>query len=65
MAEADSPNRATFVVGNSLLDTSLELETQEPEIELPMEPRPNEECLQILGNSEVRKIKLTQGLYLS
>ncbi|XP_032260077.1 3-hydroxy-3-methylglutaryl-Coenzyme A reductase isoform X3 [Phoca vitulina] len=53
VAEADSPNRATFVVGNSLLDTSLELETQEPEIELPMEPRPNEECLQILGNSEV------------
>jgi len=52
VAEADSPNRATFVVGNSLLDTSLELETQEPEIELPMEPRPNEECLQILGNSE-------------
>ncbi|XP_035941323.2 3-hydroxy-3-methylglutaryl-Coenzyme A reductase isoform X3 [Halichoerus grypus] len=53
VAEADSPNRATFVVGNSLLDTSLELETQEPEIELPMEPRPSEECLQILGNSEV------------
>ncbi|KAF3821763.1 hypothetical protein GH733_009805, partial [Mirounga leonina] len=52
VAETDSPNRATFVVGNSLLDTSLELETQEPEIELPMEPRPNEECLQILGNSQ-------------
>ncbi|XP_004413450.1 PREDICTED: 3-hydroxy-3-methylglutaryl-Coenzyme A reductase isoform X3 [Odobenus rosmarus divergens] len=53
VAETDSPNRATFVVGNSsLLDTSLELETQEPEIELPTEPRPNEECLQILGNSE-------------
>ncbi|XP_022360652.1 3-hydroxy-3-methylglutaryl-Coenzyme A reductase isoform X2 [Enhydra lutris kenyoni] len=53
VAETDTPNRATFVVGNSsLLDTSLELETQEPEIELPMEPRPNEECLQILGNAE-------------
>ncbi|XP_077616055.1 3-hydroxy-3-methylglutaryl-Coenzyme A reductase isoform X2 [Crocuta crocuta] len=53
VAEADPANRATFVVGNSsLLDTSLELETQEPEIELPMEPRPNEECLQILGNAE-------------
>nr|XP_058918726.1 3-hydroxy-3-methylglutaryl-Coenzyme A reductase isoform X2 [Kogia breviceps] len=51
--ESDTSNRATFVVGNSsLLDTSLELETQEPEIELPMEPRPNEECLQILGNAE-------------
>ncbi|XP_054942596.1 3-hydroxy-3-methylglutaryl-Coenzyme A reductase isoform X2 [Physeter macrocephalus] len=51
--ETDTSNRATFVVGNSsLLDTSLELETQEPEIELPMEPRPNEECLQILGNAE-------------
>lgn len=66
MAETDTPNRATFVVGDSSsLDTSLELETQEPEIELPMEPRPNEECLQILGNAEVRKIKLTQALYLS
>ncbi|XP_061045348.1 3-hydroxy-3-methylglutaryl-Coenzyme A reductase [Eubalaena glacialis] len=53
VAETDTSNRATFVVGNSsLLDTSLELETQEPEIELPMEPRPNEECLQILGNAE-------------
>uniref|UniRef100_A0A8C7B677 3-hydroxy-3-methylglutaryl-coenzyme A reductase n=1 Tax=Neovison vison TaxID=452646 RepID=A0A8C7B677_NEOVI len=53
VAETDTPNRATFVVGNSsLLDTSLELETQEPEIELPVEPRPNEECLQILGNAE-------------
>uniref|UniRef100_A0A7N5JPG1 3-hydroxy-3-methylglutaryl-coenzyme A reductase n=1 Tax=Ailuropoda melanoleuca TaxID=9646 RepID=A0A7N5JPG1_AILME len=53
VAETDTPNRATFVVGDSSsLDTSLELETQEPEIELPMEPRPNEECLQILGNAE-------------
>uniref|UniRef100_A0A8C6B548 3-hydroxy-3-methylglutaryl-coenzyme A reductase n=1 Tax=Monodon monoceros TaxID=40151 RepID=A0A8C6B548_MONMO len=53
VAETDTSNRATFVVGNSSsLDTSLELETQEPEIELPMEPRPNEECLQILGNAE-------------
>ncbi|XP_004270864.1 3-hydroxy-3-methylglutaryl-Coenzyme A reductase [Orcinus orca] len=53
VAETDTSNRATFVVGNSsLLNTSLELETQEPEIELPMEPRPNEECLQILGNAE-------------
>uniref|UniRef100_A0A671F6T0 3-hydroxy-3-methylglutaryl-coenzyme A reductase n=1 Tax=Rhinolophus ferrumequinum TaxID=59479 RepID=A0A671F6T0_RHIFE len=53
VAETDTSNRATFVVGNSsLLNTSLELETQEPEIELPKEPRPNEECLQILGNAE-------------
>uniref|UniRef100_A0A8C6E1Z3 3-hydroxy-3-methylglutaryl-coenzyme A reductase n=1 Tax=Moschus moschiferus TaxID=68415 RepID=A0A8C6E1Z3_MOSMO len=53
VAENDTSNRATFVVGtSSLLDTSLELETQEPEIELPMEPRPNEECLQILENAE-------------
>uniref|UniRef100_A0A8C0Q089 3-hydroxy-3-methylglutaryl-coenzyme A reductase n=3 Tax=Canis lupus TaxID=9612 RepID=A0A8C0Q089_CANLF len=53
VAETDTSSRATFVVGNSsLLDTSVELETQEPEIELPMEPRPNEECLQILGNAE-------------
>ena len=55
LAENDTSNRATFVVGNSsLLDTSLELEAQEPEIELPVEPRPNEECLQILENAEVR-----------
>uniref|UniRef100_A0AC11C9D2 3-hydroxy-3-methylglutaryl-CoA reductase n=2 Tax=Caprinae TaxID=9963 RepID=A0AC11C9D2_SHEEP len=53
LAENDTSNRATFVVGNSsLLDTSLELEAQEPEIELPVEPRPNEECLQILENAE-------------
>ncbi|KAK1345181.1 hypothetical protein QTO34_013891 [Cnephaeus nilssonii] len=53
VAETDTSNRATFVVGNSsLLNTSPELRTQEPEIELPKEPRPNEECLQILGNAE-------------
>uniref|UniRef100_A0A2K6TVI1 3-hydroxy-3-methylglutaryl-coenzyme A reductase n=1 Tax=Saimiri boliviensis boliviensis TaxID=39432 RepID=A0A2K6TVI1_SAIBB len=53
VAETDTPNRATFVVGNSsLLDTSSVLVTQEPEIELPREPRPHEECLQILGNAE-------------
>nr|XP_014331966.1 PREDICTED: 3-hydroxy-3-methylglutaryl-Coenzyme A reductase isoform X2 [Bos mutus] len=53
LAENDSSHRATFVVGNSsLLGTSLELETQEPERELPVEPRPNEECLQILENAE-------------
>uniref|UniRef100_A0A8C3VTL7 3-hydroxy-3-methylglutaryl-coenzyme A reductase n=1 Tax=Catagonus wagneri TaxID=51154 RepID=A0A8C3VTL7_9CETA len=52
VAETDTSNRPTFVVGNSALDSSLELETQEPEIEIPTEPRPNEECLQILGNAE-------------
>lgn len=55
VAETDSPHRAAFVVGGSSFpDTSLVLETKEPEIELPKEPRPNEECLQILGNAEVR-----------
>lgn len=65
MAETDTPNKATFVVGNaSLLDTSSVLVTQEPEIELPGEPRPNEECLQILGNAEVRMIhKLQRGSF--
>ncbi|XP_015427109.1 PREDICTED: 3-hydroxy-3-methylglutaryl-Coenzyme A reductase isoform X2 [Myotis davidii] len=54
LAETDTSHRATFVVGNSsFLNTSPELRTQEPEIELPKEPRPNEECLQILGNAEV------------
>lgn len=58
VAETDTSNRATFVIGSSsLLNTSLELETKEPEIELPKEPRPNEECLQILGSAEVRKRK--------
>lgn len=65
VAETDTSNRATFVVGNSsLFSTSPELETQEPEIELPKEPRPTEECLQIFGNSEVRKIKLKLGIFL-
>lgn len=58
MAETDTASRAMFVVGNSsLLNTSPELDTQEREIELPTEPRSNEECLQILGNAEVRKTK--------
>ncbi|KAL2779568.1 3-hydroxy-3-methylglutaryl-Coenzyme A reductase isoform 2 [Daubentonia madagascariensis] len=53
VAETDTSNRATFVVGNSaLLDTSSELATQDSEIELPREPRPNDECIQILGNPE-------------
>ncbi|XP_040841857.1 3-hydroxy-3-methylglutaryl-Coenzyme A reductase [Ochotona curzoniae] len=53
VAETDPSHRAVFVVGGSSLpDTSLVLETQEVEIELPREPRPNEECLQILGNAE-------------
>lgn len=52
------------MVGNSsLLGTSLELETQEPERELPVEPRPNEECLQILENAEVRK-QTQVGIFL-
>ncbi|XP_064129263.1 3-hydroxy-3-methylglutaryl-Coenzyme A reductase isoform X2 [Loxodonta africana] len=54
VTETDTSNRATFVVGNaSLFGTSPALETQEPEIKLPREPRPNEECLQILGSAEV------------
>lgn len=66
VAETDTSNRATFVVGDSsLFSTSPELETQEPKIELPKEPRPNEECIQIFGNSEVRKIKETQAWYFS
>uniref|UniRef100_A0A9L0JME1 3-hydroxy-3-methylglutaryl-coenzyme A reductase n=1 Tax=Equus asinus TaxID=9793 RepID=A0A9L0JME1_EQUAS len=53
VAEADTSNRATFVVGtSSSLIASPELETQEPEIELPLEPRPDEECLRILGDVE-------------
>ncbi|XP_021574735.1 3-hydroxy-3-methylglutaryl-Coenzyme A reductase isoform X2 [Carlito syrichta] len=53
VAETDTSNKATFVVGNSsLLDISSVLATQEAEIELPREPRPNEECLQILENAE-------------
>lgn len=52
VAETDTSSRATFVVGGSSLPSI----TQEPEIELPREPRPNEECLQILGNAEVRLI---------
>ena len=66
MAETDTSNRAMFVVGDSSsVSASPELETQEPEVELPEEPRPNEECLQILGNTQVRKKKYTQTQYLS
>ncbi|KAM5264056.1 3-hydroxy-3-methylglutaryl-Coenzyme A reductase isoform 2-T2 [Ctenodactylus gundi] len=53
VTESDTSNRATFVVGGSTLpDTPPLLGTQEPEIEFPREPRPTEECLQILGNTE-------------
>ncbi|KAM6225002.1 3-hydroxy-3-methylglutaryl-Coenzyme A reductase [Rhynchocyon petersi] len=53
VTETDTSNRATFMVGNSSsFDTLPVLEIQQPEIELPREPRANEECLQILGNAE-------------
>uniref|UniRef100_F6V051 3-hydroxy-3-methylglutaryl coenzyme A reductase n=1 Tax=Monodelphis domestica TaxID=13616 RepID=F6V051_MONDO len=49
LTETEPSNKVTFVVGNnSLLQTS----NTEAEIELPTEPRPNEECLQILENAE-------------
>ncbi|XP_007519005.2 3-hydroxy-3-methylglutaryl-Coenzyme A reductase [Erinaceus europaeus] len=48
--DMDPSGRATFVIGDSLLRESPELET--PEVELPPEPRPNEECLQILADTE-------------
>ncbi|XP_028917684.1 3-hydroxy-3-methylglutaryl-Coenzyme A reductase isoform X1 [Ornithorhynchus anatinus] len=53
-AETEPSGRATFVVGNSSLpETSPTLpEKNKPEIELPSQPRPNEECLEILSNSE-------------
>ncbi|KAM9097516.1 3-hydroxy-3-methylglutaryl-Coenzyme A reductase isoform 1-T1 [Sarcophilus harrisii] len=47
LAETEAAKIA-FVVGNSAHPTS----STEPEIELPSEPRPNEECLQILENAE-------------
>ncbi|XP_044519014.1 3-hydroxy-3-methylglutaryl-Coenzyme A reductase isoform X1 [Gracilinanus agilis] len=50
LAETEPSNKVAFVVGNnSLLQTSANTEA---EIELPTEPRPNEECLQILENAE-------------
>lgn len=49
--DMDPSGRAMFVIGDSPLRESPELET--PEVELPPEPRPNEECLQILADTEV------------
>lgn len=54
VAETESTSRATFVLGASGGCSPVALGTQEPEIELPSEPRPNEECLQILESAEVR-----------
>jgi hypothetical protein len=55
VVEAETTSRATFVLGASVASPPSALGTQEPGIELPIEPRPNEECLQILENAEVRK----------
>ncbi|KAM4875960.1 3-hydroxy-3-methylglutaryl-Coenzyme A reductase isoform 1-T1 [Thomomys bottae] len=53
VAVSDTSNRATFVLGSSCLPTTPPIMgTQEPEIELPKEPRSNEECLEILGDAE-------------
>lgn len=53
VAEAETSGRATFVLGASAASPPLALGAQEPGIELPSEPRPNEECLQILESAEV------------
>lgn len=53
VAEAETAGRATFVLGASAASPPLALGAQEPGIELPSEPRPNEECLQILESAEV------------
>ncbi|XP_067424704.1 3-hydroxy-3-methylglutaryl-Coenzyme A reductase isoform X2 [Emydura macquarii macquarii] len=50
---AESLAKATFVVGSCIpMETSSLLNREEPEIELPNEPRSTEECLCILGNAE-------------
>lgn len=54
MVETESASRATFVLGASGTSPPVAARTQELEIELPSEPRPNEECLQILESAEVR-----------
>lgn len=54
VVEAESASRATFVLGASVARPPVALGTQEPEIDLPSEPRPTEECLQILESAEVR-----------
>lgn len=52
VAEAETSGRATFVLGASAASPPLAVGAQEPGIELPSEPRPNEECLQILESAE-------------
>ncbi|XP_074064517.1 3-hydroxy-3-methylglutaryl-Coenzyme A reductase isoform X1 [Macrotis lagotis] len=49
LAETET-SKVTFVVGNSTVHPTSS--NTEPEIELPIEPRPNEECLRILENAE-------------
>ncbi|XP_020854078.1 3-hydroxy-3-methylglutaryl-Coenzyme A reductase [Phascolarctos cinereus] len=49
LAETET-SKVTFVVGNSAAHPTSS--DTEPEIELPTEPRPNEECLRILENAE-------------
>lgn len=56
VAETESASRATFVLGASVARPPVALGTQEPEIDLPSEPRPTEECLQILESAEVRGV---------
>lgn len=56
---AESSAKATFVVGScNPAETTSALSKKEEEIELPKEPRSIEECVQILGSTEVWKNKL-------
>lgn len=56
VVETESASRATFVLGASVARPPVALGTPEPEIDLPSEPRPTEECLQILESAEVRGV---------
>lgn len=63
---AESSTKATFVVGScNPEETSSVLNKKEEEIELPKEPRSIEECVRILGSTEVWKNRLFFLLFFS
>lgn len=62
---SESPAKATFVVGNCTPPETSVSNKKEPEIELPKEPRPVEECLRILRNDKMGAKFLTDAEVIS
>lgn len=62
---SESSAKATFVVGNCTPPETSFSNKKEPEIELPKEPRPVEECLRILRNDKMGAKFLTDAEVIS